>query len=107
MEDRDKASEYEARKVHIHLLPHGLLLRQRTQRLVERVRNDCTHGLAPRPFRVDLGLPKQVIAPSYVIVGRFDLAGREDIGNDPGVVRVVGVNPVGVDCGGIIIGRAF
>ena len=68
MEDRAKVSEYEARKVHIHLLPRGLL-RQRTQRLVERVRNDCTHGLAPRPFRVDLRLPKQVIAPLYVIVG--------------------------------------
>jgi len=32
---------------------------------------------------------------------------REEIGNDPGVTRVVGVNSVGVDWEGIIIGRAF
>jgi len=69
MKDRAKVSEYEIRKVHIHLLPRGLLLRQRTWRLEERVRNDRTHGLVPRPLRVDLRLPKQVIAPLYVIVG--------------------------------------
>jgi len=39
--------------------------------------------------------------------GRFDLAGRKEIGNDTGTVRVVGVNSVDVNCEGIVVGRAF
>ena len=39
--------------------------------------------------------------------GRFGLARREEIGNDTGTVRVVGVNSVDVDCEGIVVGRAF
>ena len=35
------------------------------------------------------------------------LAGRDEIGSDPGVVKAEGVKSVGVDCEGIVIARAF
>ena len=38
--------------------------------------------------------------------GRFGLAGREEIGSDPGIVRAVEVS-VGVDREGLVIARAL
>jgi len=104
-----------------HLLPRGLLLRQRIQRLIERVRNNCAHGLVSRPIRVDIRLPEKVKERLVTILhgresvirditgspGRLGLAGREEVSNDPGTIRAVGVNPVGADCEGFIICRAF
>jgi len=39
--------------------------------------------------------------------GRFCLAGREEIGNNTGTFRVVGVNSINVNCEGIVVGGAF
>ena len=56
----------------IDLLPRGLLGRQRIKRLAERVRNDCAHGLVPRPIRVDIRLPKQTKEPLPTILHRCE-----------------------------------
>ena len=39
--------------------------------------------------------------------GRLGLAGRDEIGSDPGAVKAEGVKSDGVDCEGIVIARAF
>ena len=39
--------------------------------------------------------------------GRFGLAGREEIGSDPGTVRDVAVDSAGVDCEGVDTTKAF
>jgi len=78
------------------------------------------HGLVLHPIRVDIRLPKQVKECLLTLLhsresmigydgflGRFDLAGGEEIGNDPGAVRTVGVNSVGAEREGFVIGRAF
>ena len=73
--------------------------------------------MIPRPIRVDIRLPKRVKGRLLTILrhresivgydGIVEKAGREEIGIDPGTVRAVGVNSVGVDCEGIIVGRAL
>ena len=35
------------------------------------------------------------------------LAGRDEIGSDPGAVKAEGVNSVGVDCEVVVIAKAF
>lgn len=39
--------------------------------------------------------------------GRLGLAGRDEIGSDPGALRPVGVSSVGVDCEAFVVTRAF
>ena len=39
--------------------------------------------------------------------GRFGLAGREEIGNNRETVKAVGVNPVAMDCEGVVTVEHF
>ena len=63
-----------------YLLP---LLCQRTQHLIERVRDDCVHGLIPRQIRVDIRLPKQVKERPLTLHGRESIIGHNgNVGGD-------------------------